>query len=425
MHYLVQQLRRSIGISFLLTWISVGIAHGQTTKQGSTTGVHFLTGSLQQAIAAAKTARKPLFIEVYLTGCPHCEALAPILNETPVGNFYNANFISWKTEANSQESKTLQNTKGIAYLEFPVLLFLDSGGNVIHLATPSERTNKQEFIDQVIQLGRTALNPQQRTAGYAARFQAGERNLNFLIDFAKHCKTIKDTAQLHQITDALNTLLVLPQDRTSLIGFYVLQRLTDDIDSPLATYFFTHLNEFSAKYQAKDVKEAGEGIIFKTLYGPKGDTYPAAKVVQMREYMVALGVPANEAAPRTLLKELDAHLRARNTTAAVERFNEYRQQIPTLKLPDYAYLMHYFNEKATDNTYLSSMPIWAADGLKLIEPGQQNTKQVADLYYELALAYQKMGQKTEALAAAQKGVDIARKAKLDTKRYEEQVASLK
>ncbi|QHV94172.1 thioredoxin family protein [Spirosoma endbachense] len=419
-----KQLLRFFIICFWATWLSFGSAFSQSGKEVQP-GIRFLNGTFQQAVAAAKTARKPLFLEIYLTGCPHCEALAPILTEKQVGDFFNANFISWKAEANSPESKTVQTEKGLTYPEFPVLLFLDTNGKLMHVATPAERPTKAEFIDEVIQHGRTALDPKQNTSGYAARFQAGDRDLGFLINFGKYTKTTKDTTRLHQINDALGKLLVLPQDITSQTGFYVLQRLTDDIDNPLATYFFGHLTEFSAKYSAKDVKEAGEGIIFRALYGAKGDSYPAAKIIQMREYMVGLGVSPTEASARTLLKELDAHLRARNTSAAVQRFNEYRKQSPRISLADYAYLMHYFNEKATDDSYLPLMPVWATDGIRLVMPAQQNTKQVADLYYELALAYQKMGQKPEALSHAQKGLAIARIAKLDTKRYEAQVAKLK
>lgn len=392
-----------------------------TTKSG----IRFLPGSFASATAAAKAAHKPLFVEVYLTGCPHCEALAPILTEKPVGDFFNANFISWKVEANAPESMALQKTKDITYPEFPLFLFFDPEGNLLHIGTPAEQTTKTAFIDEVISAGRTALNPAQRTSSYPNRFEAGDRELGFLINYGKYCKVRKDNIRLHEISDALGKSLPSPEQIKSPIGFYCLQRLIDDIDNPTAVYFFSHLSEFTATHPVNDVKEAGEGIIFRSLYGARGDQYPAQKIVQMRAYMVGLGVPANEAASRTLLKELDAHLRATNTQAAVQRFNEYRRENTTIGVADYAYLMHYFNEKATDKSYLTEMPVWAADGLKTVKPDQQTTKQIADIHYELAIAYQKMERKLEALKQAQQGLDIARKAKLETKRYEEQVTSLR
>lgn len=391
----------------------------------TTGGIRFLPGSFAAAQAAAQKADKPLFVEVYLTGCPHCEALAPILTEKTVGDFYNANFVSWKIEANAPESKALQQTQNITYPEFPLLLFFDTDGSLMHVSTPAEQANTQDFISEVVAQGRIALNPAQRTASYKQRFEAGDRDLAFLINYGKYCKTSKDNNQLHAISDALGQALKQPDQLKSQVGFYCLQRIIDDIDNPAAVYFFSHLNEFTASRSAKDVKEAGEGIIFRALYGAKGDLYLAPKIVQMRTDMVALGVPAPEAASRTLLKELDAHLRANDTQAAVRRFNEYRREASTIGVADYAYLMHYFNEKAKDATYLPQMPVWAADGLKTVVPAQQASKQVADLYYELAVAYQKMGKKTDAQAAAQKGLATAQKAKIATKLYQEQITALK
>lgn len=415
---------RVILFSLLVLVTSQLLTYGQASV-GAKSGIRFLSGTFQAAVAAAKTAGKPLAVEVYLTGCPHCEALAPILAEKTVGDYFNANFVSWKVEANAPESVALQKEKGIAYPEFPLLLFFDSQGNLIHVATPAEKTSKPAFIEEVISTGRTALNPAQRTAGYAARFEAGDRDLGFLINYGKYCKVKKDNAQLHAISDAVGQLLQSPEQIKSPIGFYCLQRLVDDIDNPLAVYFFSHLNEFTAAFPVKDVKEAGEGVVFRSLYGVKGDQHPVQKIVQMRTYMTALGVPASEAAGRTLLKELDAHLRANSTPGAVQRFNAYRAQNKSIGIADYAYLMHYFNEKATDTSYLTEMPIWAADGLKMAPADGKMAQQVADIHYELAAAYQKMGQKVDAFKQAQQGLDTARKAKLATKRYEDQVASLK
>jgi thiol-disulfide isomerase/thioredoxin len=95
------------------------------------TGIRFQAGDFQAALAKAKSVNKPIFVEVYLTGCPHCDALAPVLEEKAVGDFYNANFISWKTEANSKESTAFQKEKGITYPEFPLFFFFDANGDLI------------------------------------------------------------------------------------------------------------------------------------------------------------------------------------------------------------------------------------------------------------------------------------------------------
>lgn len=389
--------------------------------QGSHPGIHFRAGTYPDALAAAAKAGKPLFVEVHLTGCPHCEALAPVLADKAVGDYFNKQFISWRTEANSKESAAFQKLAGVTYPEFPMLFFFGVDGKLLHMATPSEQPTREGFVDHVIATGKRAFDPAQRTSGYADRFQRGERDLAFLIEYGKYCKATKDVVRLGQVNEALGQLLASPADKTSQAGFYILQRLISDVDNPLSRYFFAHLEEFRAKYPDKDVREAGEAILYHSLYGPKGDAYPASQITRMRHDMVRLGVPEADASARLLLKELDAHLREKNTAAAVSRFNEYRRKATSLSLADYAYLMKFFNEKAPDGSYLPQMPVWAADGLRLAKPEELKTKQAAGLYYELAEAYWKMGGKADASLYASKALETARTLKEPLERYNAQV----
>ncbi|PSL23633.1 thioredoxin family protein [Dyadobacter jiangsuensis] len=395
------------------------------SSQNAGQGIRFNAGTFQQALATAQKLNKPLFVEVFLKGCPHCEALAPVLQQKAAGDYYNGRFVSWKTEANSPESAALQKLKGVKYPEFPMLFFFDTTGALIHMATPTERATQKEFVEEIVEIGRKALDPASRTSGYAQRFEAGEHDLMFLIDYGKYCKTTGDNSSLTRVNDALAKLLTTPPDITSQAGFYVLQRLINDVDNPLSRYFFSHLDEFRGKYPAKNVQEAGEAILYHSLYGPKGDSYPAGRIIAMRHDMVRLGVPEADASARLLIKELAAHLREKNTMAAVSRFNEYRGKATTLGLADYAYITKFFNEKSSDNSYLPQMPLWAADGLRLAKPEELNTKVAAGLYYELCEAYWKMDKKAEASQNAAKALEIAKIAKDDLNRYEALINKVK
>jgi len=397
----------------------------QVAPPAHSQGIDFQNSDLSTVFNMAKAQKKPLFIEIHLNGCPHCEALAPVLAEKEVGEFYNHNFVSWKAEANSEGSKALQKMKGITYPEFPILFYFDPEGNLMHMATPAEKHKRQEFIEEVIGNGQNAMNPKEQTSKYAERFAAGDRSLQFLVNYGKYVKAIKDELQLNKINEAFASQLISPQDKISQTGFYVLQRFVNDFNSPLAVYFFAHLPNFRAKYPAKDVKEAGESVIFHSLFGSKADTYKPDEVVGMREQMVVLGVPATEAASRTLIKEMDAHLRAKDTKAAVQVFNTYRKISTTVDLAYYAYMLKYFNEKAVDNSYLSEMPGWAEAGLKMAKPHEKESKIAADLYYELAEVYTKAGQNQLASETAANGLRIARAVKMDLSRHETQVERLK
>ena len=94
-------------------------------------------------------------------------------------------------------------------------------------------------------------------------------------------------------------------------------------------------------------------------------------------------------------------------------------------LADYAYLVRYFNEKASDNTYVPSLLNWVKDGVKLAKPTERNSKEVAELYLEQSKALMRIGKKGEAKQAAQTALNTAKAGKLDVKPFTDALANIK
>lgn len=393
---------------------------------GFSQGINFLGGSYQNAVETARRANKVLFVEVYLTGCPHCAAIAPVLEEKQVGDFFNANFVSYKMEANSDNSKQMQQQKGISYVEFPLFFFFDpSTGSLVHQAAPMERHSRPEFIEEVLRHGKDALDPTKRITAYPARFAKGDRDLVFLVNYAKYAKATKDKAKLEQINTEIAKVFKTPADLESQNAFYILQNLISDAANPMAVHFFKNLPKFKAKYKEQPVKEAGQSIIFLTMYeNTRSGSLSAEEILKFRQYFVQLGDTPKAAAKYTILKELEALFRTKATATATASLNNYRK-VNQLVLADYSYLVRLFNEKASDSSYAPSLVTWVNEALKLVKPNERNSKEVADLYFEQAKAFLKMGKKTEARQASQVAVSTAKAAKVDVAPYQTQLASIK
>lgn len=389
-------------------------------------GINFITGSFPSALEAARRANKPLFVEVYLTGCPHCAALAPVLEEKKVGDYFNQNFVNYKVEANSEDSKMMQQQKGITYVEFPLFFFFDpSSGQLVHQAAPGEHPTRAAMIDEVLKHGQESLSPATRTSSYPSRYAKGERDLLFLVNYAKNAKATKDNDKLHQLNNDIAKAFTKPADLESATGFYVISRLINDFSNPMAVYFFKNLEKYKAKFPAKEVKDAGELITYHTLYfGKRANQLAYDEVVQIREAMIRLGIPKVESHRRTILKELEALLREKQTAQAANRLNDY-VKIAKMTFQDYAYLVRFFNEKSTDNSYVPSLLKWVDSGLKMVTPKERSTKEVADFYSEQSKAYLKVGNKAEAKKAATNAVNAAKVAKIDAKPYNDSLAKIK
>ncbi len=412
---------RMIHPNVVLTAFFLIIGLNQTLAQG----INFLGGNFQSAAEAAKRANKILFVEVYLTGCPHCAALAPVLEEKKVGDFFNSQFVSYKVEANSEDSKMLQQQKGITYVEFPLFFFFDpSSGQLIHQAAPTEQPSRSGAIEEVIKHGRDALDPTQRTSSYPSRFAKGDRDLGFLINYAKYTKATKDTERLWILNKEIAKQVVRPSDIESQAGFYILSRLINDIDNPMAAYFFNNLSKFKAKYPAKEVKDAGETILYYTMYGRRANDLTIADITKCRKAFVQLGLTAPVASGRTILKELEAYFRNKETAKAVARLNEYVATAP-MSLAEYAYMTRLFNEKATGNSYVPSLLKWVNDGVRVAKANEKTSKLMADLYLQQSVAYQRIGKKVEAKKAIKTAVEVAQAAKVDVKPYTDQLEKVK
>jgi hypothetical protein len=396
---------------FIGTLLFAVMAHGVLAQ-----GVGFMEGGFAAAQSAAARSNKILFVEVYLNGCPHCAAIAPVLQEKKVGDFYNANFVSLKLEANSNDSKFLQQQKNITYPDFPQFLFFDISGKLIHQASPSEMPSRPQFIEEAIKHGRNALDPKQRSSNYDSRWAAGERNIAFLVNYAKYIKTVKNDARLEEINGQFGQMFKLKTDLEHEIGFYVIKNFMNDAHNPMAKYFLANLKNYQTKFPAKDVQEAVEGITYWSMYGKKSATFKANEIESFKSSMIKVGVPAKDATNRTLLKTLEADFRERQTARATQRLNTQITTSP-LVFADYAYFVKYFNDNATDATYAPSNIQWCNNALKLVKANERNKKEVADIYYEQSVAYHKMGKKVEGKKAAQEALKIAQAARIDTQKY--------
>ena len=127
------------------------------------------------------------------------------------------------------------------------------------------------------------------------------------------------------------------------------------------------------------------------------DRYPISKILQIRQGLEKIGIDPKVAANRTLLPEVNAYFRARQTAKATERMDN---QVTTnqLTVPEYLYISRLFNRASPDASDAPTVVKWINKALAL----NPSAKEQSDLYTELATAYRRSGKTTEAQKAQQK-----------------------
>lgn len=376
-------------------------------------GIQFSHSPLTSVFQEARRSGKPVFVEIYSPTCHVCQSFVPTLADGRVGKYYNDKFVSTKLDIALPATRAFLERKKLYVPSLPLFLYFDPQENLIHFAMSNNSA------DEVVRHASVALNPGSRSQSMKARYQAGERSANFLIDYGMFTKVTRDTAANIKAMDDYARQQPAGSFASST-NWLVLQKLIMDMDNPLFRYLIGHLDAYKP-YDTKQVKDVAENILMSSLYSSRGTQYPPAKILQVRQELTKIGIDAKTAANRTLLPEVNAYFRARQTAKAVERMDG-QVSANQFSTPEYLYIARLFNRQSPDATDAPTVVKWVN---RALTSNTVSAKEQTDLYYELAEAYRRGGRATDASKAAQKSMELAQQAKLDTRRNVEQLGKLK
>ncbi len=105
-----------------LVLLLAGVAQAQ--------GIKFFDGSFEQALKAAESRNKMVFLEFHTSWCVHCRRMAAeAFTDAKVAEYFNSKFICLKIDAESQSGKPVAAQYAVA--AFPTLVITDARGEEI------------------------------------------------------------------------------------------------------------------------------------------------------------------------------------------------------------------------------------------------------------------------------------------------------
>src|SRR6478736_3671428 len=114
--------------------------------------IKFETGSFAEVLAKAQKENKPIMMDAYTTWCGPCKMMdKQVFTNDTVADYFNANFIPYKSDMEKGEGKEL--AKKFEVRAYPNFLFIAPDGSVIHRAVGARPP--KAFVE----VGKEALSP--------------------------------------------------------------------------------------------------------------------------------------------------------------------------------------------------------------------------------------------------------------------------
>lgn len=210
-------------------------------------GVNFVEGkTFAEALQMAKASNKLLFVDCYTSWCGPCKMMATkVFTQKKVGDYFNKEFICIKVDMEKGEGPDLH--KRFTVRAYPTFLFIDGDGNEVNRIVGGSDADK--FL-KTVQDGVGAKSMKTMTA----RYEAGERSMEFLIDYLDVLEKAYASDKCNQIAQELlegktDQLLANEALYNAFIS-YTTSPLT-----PAFQYVVEHKAEFEAKYDKERLNQ--------------------------------------------------------------------------------------------------------------------------------------------------------------------------
>lgn len=185
-------MKKTLITLVVLLTASAGFAQ---TETASTVGIKFETGTWAEILTKAKQQNKYVFVDAYTTWCGPCKWMDKnVFPTAEAGEYFNKNFVNAKIDMEKGEG--LDIAKKYNVQAYPTYLYVDGNGDLVHRVVGSMETPR------FIAASANALDPAKQYGSLVRKFDAGERNPDFLYNAAHAAQSAYDMKKAQEIGSA-------------------------------------------------------------------------------------------------------------------------------------------------------------------------------------------------------------------------------
>jgi thioredoxin-related protein len=366
--------------------------------------IAFHNGTWAEALAKAKKENKLIFMDAYTTWCGPCKWLAKnVFTDKEVGEFFNKNFVCVKMDMEKGEGIALAEKYGVQ--AYPTLLYIDGNGELAHRNCGA--VEAPEFIEQ----GRTALDPSKQFATYHKKYESGKPDASLAYTYL----SMREDGCMDYEKELRHYLNNVPESELgSRDNWKIIYSFVNDAQSREFLYLVEHKDDLAKMASVDSVNNK----IMQVYQASLMSSIKKKDSVNYEFFKSQLKKSGHPEATRITMESDMRYYRVMDNTEAyaassvlyIEKYG--KDNAGALNNAAWG-----FYETVDDPKMLNKALEWSKRSVEL-ENSYANNDTYAALHY-------KLGNKQEAMKAAQKAIDIAKKNGDDAKETEQLMKKIK
>lgn len=219
--------------------------------------INFIENDYKSALEQSKISKKPIFVMVYATWCPHCNKMkSTVLKDPTIVAFFNTNYINVMMDGESPTGKDFM--KKFRVTSFPTFLYLNE--KETHLYSTGGEFTAQEFILE----SQKALNPNTQIPYLEKQFNDDIRNPESCLLYLNALRKSIDRDKTDDVV--AKYLATQPKDQVftainwKIIAFGINQLNTKEFD-----FVLNHQSDFAKVSSPKRVEAKIVSVVNQTL----------------------------------------------------------------------------------------------------------------------------------------------------------------
>jgi len=352
------------------------------------TGIKFIKENLVQAKSQAAKEDKVIFVDAYTTWCGPCKMMdRTTFKDEAVTEFYNENFVNLKMDMEKGDGPSFAQSHSVR--GYPSLLFLNAGGELVH------RSLGFQDGTRFLELGKAAADPSKQVITLQKRFEAGEKDQEFLLNYADALTL----AGMDGYEEATQAYIDQEKDWNTPKNIKVLFDYSKaSLDSKLFAYMIANKAKFESEIGAQKVADkinyaASSDVRAKQIDATDKD----ALTSHFAKYFGTES--AKEKATGYYLNNLmyaPGDINEQKYLADVQLFMATNPDLSSQSLNAHAWRIY---ELSDDKILLAQAESWINKSIEL-EKNSYNLDTKASIQY-------KLGKKLEAMQAAKESIKLA------------------